>query len=275
MVIRKALTLGANIIKNSGISSFRRDASVLLAKVLKCDDVYMTVHCNDELKKEDELKFFNLVNARANHTPVAYLTGTKEFMGLDFSVTKDVLIPRPDTEALCELVIEKAPKDASVLDLCCGSGCVGLSISHYVNAGRTVLCDISEKALAVSRINAEKLGIDAEFLQRNVLLPYDFGLFDVIASNPPYIKSDVISTLSEDVKGYEPHIALDGGASGLDFYSFMCPYYKKHLKDGGIIAFEVGFDQAEQVCALLEKSYGNYDVKKDLSGISRVCYAIK
>lgn len=275
MVIREAINKGRALLKCARIESASLDANVLMCTILSCGRTHLIMHEEDELSLKNEEEYFSLIKKRSFHTPVAYLTHTKEFMGLEFYVDENVLIPRPDTETLCELVIGMAKPGAEILDLCSGSGCIGLSLAHYIKDSKVTLCDISRKALEISGKNAASLGIDARFVNADVLSYQEFGVFDVIVSNPPYIKTETIELLESDVKDFEPAIALDGGSDGLVFYRFLSSRYEKNLKKGGIIAFEVGFDQAAQVSSMLKNTFGNAGIAADLSGIDRVVYSIK
>ena len=219
-----------------------------------------------------------MVRRRLKGEPVAYITGQWEFYGLPLVITEDVLIPRDDTEVLVNQAVEllkaKGP-DTRVLDLCCGSGCIGLSIAHTVRGAKIVMADISQKALAVARQNAimNNLSKNVTCLEANALEspPMIFGRFDLIVCNPPYIPTRVVEELDISVRDYEPHVALDGGEDGLDFYQAITDKWTELLKNGGTIMFECGIDQAGSIADIL-KSRGFTDIKKykDTLGIERV-----
>lgn len=219
-----------------------------------------------------------MVKRRISGEPVAYITGRWEFYGLPLTITEDVLIPRDDTEVLVNQAIEllkaKGP-NTRVLDLCCGSGCIGLSIAHTIRGAKIIMADISERALAVSRANAlmNNLTKNVTCIAANALEnpPMIFGRFDLIVCNPPYIPSKDVTTLDSSVKDYEPHVALDGGEDGLDFYQEIAKRWREVLKPGGVIMFECGVGQSGSIADIL-RSNGFTDIKKykDTLDIERV-----
>ena len=220
----------------------------------------------------------DMIKRRLSGEPVAYITGEWEFYGLPLFITDDVLIPRTDTEVIVDRAIEilkaKGP-GTRILDLCCGSGCIGLSIAHTVRSARVVMVDISEKALSVSRSNTIRNGltknitcVSADAMDNPPML---LGSFDMIVSNPPYIPSKMIGELDVSVKDYEPIGALDGGEDGLDFFQAIAKKWKKLLRSGGILMFECGEGQSGSIADIL-RSNGFTDIKryKDTLGIERV-----
>jgi len=199
-------------------------------------------------------------------------------MGLDFKVNESVLIPRADTETLTEYIIEKGGSP-TVLDMCTGSGCIGISIAHFLKGAKVTLADISENALAVAKDNAEQNGVTVDVVLADLKNGYsDYfkeNEFDVIVSNPPYIKSDDMETLSREVK-CEPYIALDGGVDGTDFYKALILLWKDALKDGGIMVLESGYDTWQDICTLFtECGYRDIVTKRDINGIVRMVSAKK
>ena len=219
-----------------------------------------------------------LLARRLTGEPVAYLVGEWEFYGLTLTVSPHVLIPRPDTELLVDRavdLVEEAGPGARVLELCTGSGCIGLAVAARVPGSRAVLLDASPEALSVAKENIRRnqLGARVTALQGDAKEPPDPALwdFDVITCNPPYIPTEVIPTLEVSVRDYEPHLALDGGADGLDFYRSIAPLWKESLRIGGSLLFEVGIGQAQYVKELLEQAgYAEIRIHEDLAGISRV-----
>lgn len=264
--------LNENSIENAGI-----DARVIMCSVLNCDKLFLTVHRDDEISRENEEKFLNLVKRRLTHEPLGYILNYKEFMSLDFYVDKNVLIPRPDTEILVEKVISffegKAP---CIIDMCTGSGAIAVSLAKYIPNSEVTGLDISEEALKIAKLNAEKNGVknQCSFLLHDALKPYEF-MADALVSNPPYIPTDVVKGLDKTVKEFEPYIALDGGDDGLTFYRAITENSKYSLKHGGLLAFEVGIDLADDVCALMENEFTDIGTIKDLAGIDRVVYGIR
>ena len=211
--------------------------------------------------------------------PLAYLLGEWDFYGLTFQVDKNVLIPRSDTERLCELVIEQAQKKVSprILDLCCGSGCIGIAAAYHVEDARVTAVDVSDGALRVTRENARRLGVQSRFVAVNADVrlrpPGNMGRFDIIVSNPPYVTRAEMHQLDKSVYNYEPHEALYGGVDGLDFYRTICANWGSLLVPGGVILFECGWQQATDVAAILEENrFAGISITEDLSGVPRIVY---
>ena len=217
----------------------------------------------------------SLLKRRLDGEPLAYIIGEWGFMGHIFEVTRDTLIPRADTELLCETAIAALPQGGKLLDLCCGSGCIGLAALKEREDVSAALVELSKPALAVARRNARKLGVSARafFLCEDATqpLPSALGEFDVVVSNPPYIPMADIATLDGSVKDFEPHLALDGGEDGLDFYRAFARNLKSVTKHGGILAVEVGIGQALDVAELFRKNgWTDIEILPDLGGIDRV-----
>lgn len=246
----------------------KSDIYSLLCDFLKCDRAGLLLKKDKTLTDEEYSSLKNSISLAKSGMPIAYITGRKEFYSLNFEVTPDVLIPRPDTETLVEFAIEHA-KNKIVLDLCAGSGCIGLTVAHYAPCDIT-LADISEKALSVARKNAESLKVNAKFIKTDILKDKIEGVYDIILSNPPYIESGIIPTLDKGVCGFEPHLALDGGADGLKFYPVITEKAAKALKKDGILAVEIGFEQGKAVKEVFEKHFKETKVLKDLAGHDRV-----
>lgn len=211
--------------------------------------------------------------------PLAYLLGEWDFYGLTFQVDKNVLIPRSDTERLCELVIEQAQKKVSprILDLCCGSGCIGIAAAYHVDDAHVAAVDNSEGALRVTRENARRLGVQSRFVAVNADVrlrpPGNMGRFDIIVSNPPYVTRAEMHQLDKSVYNYEPHEALYGGVDGLDFYRTICANWGSLLVPGGALLFECGWQQATDVAAILEENrFAGISITEDLSGVPRIVY---
>ena len=211
--------------------------------------------------------------------PLAYILGEWDFYGLTFKVDPTVLIPRSDTERLAELAIERAKTIVSprVLDLCCGSGCIGVAVAHEVEDARVAGVDLSDDALRLSRENARENGVSARYVTVKADVHFrphnNFGQFDVIVSNPPYVTADEMRTLDKSVADYEPHMALFGGEDGLDFYRAICSKWGPLLVTGGLLLFECGYRQSTQVAAILEENrFVGIGVTEDLSGVPRIVY---
>ena len=218
----------------------------------------------------------SMLDRRAAGEPVQYILGAADFMGLRFRVDGSVLIPRQDTETLVEaalIELRQRPGNPALLDLCCGSGCVGLSLASLAPHARVTLADISPQALEVARANEKALGVKAELKQGDLFAPLGRERFDVIAANPPYIPTGDLQSLQREVR-FEPTLALDGGADGLDFYRRIAREAPDHLNPGGALFVELGIGQAPSVLALFKASLpcAQAGTVKDLNGIERVVF---
>lgn len=256
------------------IDSPRLDAEILLAHVLNCRRLDFYIDEDKILPLESILRFNELINRRLEGIPVAYLTGTREFMGLKFSVNENVLIPRPDTEILTEFVGEflRSIGGGFFADLGTGSGAICVSILKFVKNARACAVDISENALDVAKFNAQKFYVDdrAEFFCGDLFSPLEGKIFDAIVSNPPYIPTNDLKNLQIEVQT-EPKLALDGGNDGLNFYRRIISDAPKFLRDGGLLAVEIGINQASAVKNLFEcAGFVDVAILNDLSGIERV-----
>lgn len=272
MTYREAYTYGEQLLAAAGIAEASIDARLLLEEICRTNRNDLLVH-GDRVLTEDERTAYRLfLKRREKHEPLQQIVGYQEFMGLCFAVTRDVLVPRQDTENLVEEVMRYLRDGMRILDVCTGSGCILLSLLHYSNDCIGVGCDISKEALAVAAGNAEALSISAEWIQSDLLERID-GTFEYIVSNPPYIRTDVITDLMPEVKEFEPRIALDGGTDGLYFYREIVREAVKHLTSGGMLFFEIGYDQGEAVSGLLrDAGFDEVTVCKDFSGLDRVVH---
>lgn len=254
----------------------RLDVETILQKVLNVDRLYILLNLEKALSEDEEKLFDKFINERLNNRPIAYIVGNREFMGLDFYVQEGVLIPRPDTEVLVEEVIELAKNKGpiNILDIGTGSGAITVSLAKYLENAKVTSVDISDIALEIGKKNAISNNVDDKitFIKSDLFTNIDKDVkFDIIVSNPPYIKKEVIETLDKQVKDFEPYNALEGGIDGLDFYRKITSQGKDYLKKGGILAYEVGHDQSEDVSKLMEKDgYTNIYTRKDLQQIDRV-----
>ncbi|MCC3869167.1 peptide chain release factor N(5)-glutamine methyltransferase [Terrisporobacter mayombei] len=254
----------------------RLDVETLLQKVLEVDRLYILLNLEKSLSEDEEKLFSKLINERLNNRPIAYIVGNREFMGLDFYVQEGVLIPRPDTEVLVEEIIElgKNKGPINILDIGTGSGAITVSLAKYLDNAKITSVDISDIALEIGKKNAESNNVKDRitFIKSDLFTNIDDNMrFDIIVSNPPYIKREVIETLDKQVKDFEPYNALEGGIDGLDFYRAITIQSKKYLNNDGILAYEVGHDQSEEVSKLMESDgYTNIYTRKDLQQIDRV-----
>lgn len=273
MTVKEALILGRNELE-AGSPSAILDARVLLAEVLEVSMSMLLMERERTLKEDELASYREMLSLRRTGMPMAYILGTKEFMGLPFKVTEDTLIPRPDTEILVEEAIRviRAQGYREVLDLCCGSGAIGLSVAAHLQFTSVTLSDINKGALRVTEENAIALDV----IQRVRIVESDLfeaieGTFDVVLSNPPYIREEERNALPPSVRDFEPHQALFGGQSGLEFYERIARDARKHLTPHGMLLVEIGYDQALEVKEIM-KRYGYQDIHmlKDLAGHARV-----
>lgn len=276
MKIQQLLTKGYEILKYNN-ENYILDSQLILGKVLNLDRVSIIANREKEVNEKSVIEYFRLIDLRKNKMPLKYITEETEFMGISFFVKQGVLIPRPDTEILVEEVLKLTNKKdkLTICDVCCGSGAIGLSIAKISETSEVYCSDISEEAKEVTSKNIELLSLNhkASFVKSDLLqFAIDNKLkFDIVVSNPPYIRTSVIPTLMEDVKDYEPYIALWGGEDGLNFYRSITKQSLKVLNKHGILAYEIGYDQAEEVKAILEANgFSNIKVIKDLAGMDRV-----
>ncbi len=275
MTIAEALEYAAGTFEAAGIDDSKTDARLLLSFVTGQDRTFFLTHEDEELDDPDEEKFKELVKKRSERFPLQLITGVQDFMGFEFDVSPDVLIPRFDTEFLVEEALKEITDGAKVLDLCCGSGCIIISLLKLTNDVEGYAADISEAALKLTRENAEKLGVDLNVIKSDLFDGIE-GKFDFIISNPPYIRSGVIPTLMSEVKDYEPLLALDGGEDGLDIYRRIAAEAADHLSGGGMLLMEIGFDEGDAVKEILKKEgYKNTEVFRDYSGNERVIRCLK
>lgn len=277
MTIKDAILQYTNELNNISDSP-RLDTELLIRKALgDVDKLYIHLNFNKDLTCEEKNKLIDMVDQRKKGRPIAYILGTREFMGLDFYVKEGVLIPRPDTEILVEEVINlcKSIQNPFILDIGTGSGAISISLAKYISHSKIYSFDISDTALEVGNINAISNNVEDKisFVKSDL---FDFIkdkdiIFDVIVSNPPYIRKKDMPTLHTQVKDYEPHIALEGGEDGLDFYRRITEESINHIKENGILAYEVGHDQALDVKdIMIQNGYHNITISQDLSGIDRV-----
>ncbi len=270
MTYKEAYDYGKHILLEDSIVDGALDARLLLECVCHTKRHDLLAHGDRIITEQEEASYKQFIEKRRKHIPLQYITGEQEFMGLGFCVNESVLIPRQDTEFLVEEALLHVHDGMDILDLCTGSGCILLSILSYKNNCKGVGVDLSEKALFVAKKNAASLQIDATFLHSDLCSNVE-GMFDVVVSNPPYIPTDVIPGLMEEVQLHEPMMALDGKEDGLYFYRKIVNDVKQHLKKGGYLLLEIGHDQGQQVKQLMEEaSYCDIEVKKDYAGNDRV-----
>lgn len=270
MTYREAIDMGEKLLSENGIADARTDAWLLLAMACKIDRNFYYLHMKEDITEEEKAEYESVLKKRAERIPLQYITGEQEFMGLGFLVNSNVLIPRADTEVLVEEALKIIKPGMKVLDLCTGSGCIIISILKNVPDAEGTATDISRQALIVAKENARRNNVSPLF-ETSDLLDHVQGRFDVIVSNPPYIRTEEIAKLMPEVRDFEPYDALDGKEDGLYFYRRIIAESREHLEPGGYLMFEIGYDQGEDVSALMAKSgYQEIEVIKDLAGLDRV-----
>ena len=276
MIIDEALFTGIRELNNHNVEESNLKAKLLISNVLNFSKEYILIHGNEEFPLDKLDEYFEKIERAANGEPVQYITNSQEFFGMNFYVDENVLIPQPDTEILVEetiKIIRKEDKNLKILDLCTGSGAIAISLAKE-NKVKVIASDISKKALEVAKKNCVMNNADVDLIESDLYEKIN-DEFDIIVSNPPYIATDVINTLSSEVKS-EPQIALDGGKDGLDFYRKIAKESKKHLCTNGYLIVEIGYDQKESVMKILkEEGYINTYCIKDLGQNDRVIIANK
>ena len=244
---------------------------ILFSKVLNIPKEFLLAHSEDEISDNQKEEILEGIKKLNDNIPIQYIVNEQEFMGLNFFVDENVLIPQPDTEILVEQIINNhRDSKIKILDLCTGSGCIAISLKHYMPKAEVWALDISEKALNIAKNNAKQNNTEINFINSDLFQNIQ-DKFDIIVSNPPYIKTDIIKTLDDEVQN-EPIIALDGGNDGLDFYKKILKKAYNYLKDEGKLYLEIGYDQKEDLINLYknDKRYKNIECIKDLANNDRV-----
>ncbi|TEB13643.1 peptide chain release factor N(5)-glutamine methyltransferase [Pelotomaculum propionicicum] len=279
ITFRSALRQAVLQFKEAGSDSPDLDAAVLLCHVTGLDRAGVYANSNRRLSEEEEVLFRELTRRRRGGEPVAYITGRKEFMGLDFMVNRAVLIPRPETELLVETALKLMPAASTVVDVGTGSGAIAVSLAFYNPGALVYAIDCSPEALAAARRNAAENGVAGRvfFYEGSLLDPLSGvlqpGQADLVAANLPYIATGDLSALPGEVRLFEPLLALDGGGDGLEHYRRLIPQAEIYLKKGGALLFEIGFNQGRQALDLLHPSQWKASVVKDLAGLDRLVVA--
>lgn len=277
MNLKEILKYGKEELIKNNIEDASIIAKELAEYIFKITRAQLIANNDMEFSKDQTDNYINSIKKISTGIPIQYITNNQEFMNLNFYVDENVLIPQPDTETLVEEVInEYKEKKCEILDLCTGSGAIAISLAKYINESNIVASDICMKALQIAKLNAEKNLVrkKIEFIESdmfNKIYKYDF---DIIVSNPPYIKKKVIEKLDRQVKN-EPYIALDGGADGLKFYKIIIENAYKYIKNEGKVFLEIGYDQKNELINLFKENnhYENIYSKKDLGGNDRIIVA--
>ena len=256
----------------------RRDAESLLLHLFGKSKAWLLAHVDDDFAGCSAIRYEALLQRRLAGEPIQYITGEAEFYGLPFHVTRDVLIPRPETEHLIEKTLELAAqiRQPRIIDIGTGSGAIAITLAHKLPDAQVTAIDVSESALAIARENAERNGVASRtrFLQGDLLAPVANEQFDIVVSNPPYVSTADIDTLAVEVRDHEPALALFAGSDGLDIYRRLIPAAHASLARGGFVALEIGFGQSPAIQALLaDASFARIEFIADLQGIPRVAAA--
>lgn len=275
MTIQEAVNQATIQLKIERIEEPKQKARLLMQFIWNQTRQYIIVFEQKELTKEQEEAYFKAIGELIQGKPLQYITGQQEFMKMKIQVNEKVLIPRADTENLVEEVIQIAKKNKAkkILDLCTGSGAIAISLAKYIEKSQITATDISKEALSMAKLNAKNNQVEEQinFVISDLFEKLPKEPYDMIVSNPPYIKREIIKTLDKEVQK-EPMIALDGGTDGLAFYRSIICQADQFLKKGGYLCFEIGYDQKKDVIGLIKQKeqYKNTYVKKDLNGNDRV-----
>ena len=276
--IADAILQGAQVLRKAGVPDERREAGSLLAHVISKDRTFLISHAEDVLSGRELSDFRDRVERRAKGEPLQYITGSQDFFGLEFKVTPDVLIPRPETELLVESALELIGRADSVPLICdvgTGSGCIAVALLHEATVAHAIALDISEAAIRVAKANALRNSVDdrISFVVSDCFQSFFAGVkpFDVIVSNPPYVSDRAIQGLQREVRNYEPHLALSPGGDGLSIIRRLLNEAPDFLKPKGHLLIEIGFDQAQTIQRLIDSSRLKLlDIHPDLQGIPRI-----
>ena len=260
------------LLEEKNFKDAKSDILLLIYEIFDFDFSKWTMYKYDEIEDISKLDTLNkYVKKRLGHMPIQYILNKAYFCGLPLYVNENVLIPRFDTEVLVEEVLKISKKDKSkrILDICTGSGAIAIALKKLGGFERVDALDISDKALEVAKRNANELDLDINFLKSDMFSSLTCeSKYDIIVSNPPYIQSDVVDTLESEVKDFEPRLALDGDVDGMKFYKIIAENYENYLADNGVLALEIGYDEADDIRALFEGK--NVVIKKDLANLDRV-----
>ncbi len=284
MTLREMISNGEKVLKSAGIEEASNDAKLLAMHAGGFDRNHILLNAENEVPNDLYLQFEKLIKRRALREPLQYITGVASFMGLDFFVAPGVLIPRFDTEILAEeafkayekISAKKGVRSLKVLDMCTGTGCLGITIKHRFKDAIVSCADICQTSLEITSKNAQKMGLDVEIIDTD-LFSNITSSYDMIISNPPYIKTADLKTLMPEVIDHEPTLALDGGDDGLIFYEKIAnAAAKEYLNEGGMLLFEIGYDEAAEVENIMEGlKFTGIKTVKDLAGLDRVITGVK
>jgi len=276
---RECLNRADAELKKAGIEDHNSCARIIVCEASGFNMATVILHEQEEVSEAYVKRFEEILSRRLRREPLEYITGHTSFMGLDILCSRDCLIPRFDTEILAELAVNEAKKAAEeredgrsvrLLDICTGTGCVGISVAKLSGIGKVTLGDISEKAVKLAGKNAEANGVEADLVISDLFDSID-GEYDIVTANPPYIASRTIDTLEPEVSVYEPRLALDGGEDGLEFYRRIVVSAPEHMTKGAYLALETGEEQTGDVGRMMDREgFTGVSVHKDLAGFNRV-----
>ena len=286
VTLAEAINNAATLLSTAGITNARLDAEVLLSHIILKDRVWLITHRDDVLDDNHQREFADVIQRRTRREPLQHIIGNQEFWGLEFIVSPDVLIPRPETEFIIEAALAIAQDrntPVRIIDLCTGSGCIAVSLAKELTAARVIATDASEKALTVARENTRRHGVSEHirFLLGDLFEPLEEldirGQIDIIVSNPPYVQAGDLSTLQPEVRDYEPEMALIAGPEGTEMAKRIIRLAPEYLKKNGALIMEMGLGQADALTRMVEATgaYGDRELLKDLAGIERVIIARK
>ncbi len=283
LTVLESLELSSKFLEKKGIESARMNAELLLAHILECKRLDLYLRFNQPLNKKETDIYRNFITRRGNFEPYQYIVGDAEFYGLKFIVDKNVLIPRPETEILVETILEKYPKDEElkILDIGAGSGNIPITLAVNMPKSKIISIDVSSEAIKIAEQNRELYDLKSRvgFIKSDILtenLEKYNNTFNIIVSNPPYVKKEEFKTLQKEIVDFEPDIAVTDFEDGLKFYKEISKKSLPLLKEKGILFFEVGQGQAEEVeNIMIENGFTNVEIQKDLSDIERVVLGVK
>jgi release factor glutamine methyltransferase len=286
MTLTETLNCAVIILSTAGITNARLDAEVLLAHIIRKDRVWLITHRDDVLEDKPQRDFDDAIRRRIRREPLQHIIGNQEFWGLEFKVTPDVLIPRPETEFIIEAalaIVQERNRQVRIIDLCTGSGCIAVSLAKELTSAHVIATDASERALAVARENARNHGVAdrIRYLEGDLFDPLEEldirGQIDIIVSNPPYVRAGDLPTLQPEVRDYEPELALVAGPEGTEIAAKIIKFAAEYLNKNGALIMEMGLGQAEALTNLVEATgaYAKPGILKDLAGIERVIVARK
>lgn len=280
MKLKDLIKYGEETLRNAGIEGYANDAKLLAMFIFDLDYTGIFMKLYDDISIDDEESYKDVIDIRSTHYPCQYILGSQDFMGYTFRCAEGVLIPRPETEILVETALQltEGYKEIKALDMCCGTGCIGISYNlKRIEAGYTndfvQLADISKEAIELSKENVFNLGAKCDIVRTDLFENIEDS-FDIIMSNPPYIPTKDIEGIMEDVREYEPRLALDGMEDGLYFYDNIIKRTDRYLRRDGVLIFEIGYNQYQDIRGLLiNKGFTDVSVKKDYAGLDRVVIA--